>query len=267
MFHYLNINRRFNFYLPQNQLFGQWNMGRWNINDISIYTEPSPHDCPSDDHRFYSVHCNNINNVQEALDIGSELISLLRGFYSILDEGNQRIIEIQKIVDLETRQELYTDKIGFYFGIYQDLGYTLESKLTPYEFQRYKSNARVNLVNSSMYLAQKEENVGLYLILKYFSMPLTWAVLYKIMETLETIEQYHDKDWSVTYSKANRKKFTNPANNFSLIQIDARHGLKFDSLKSNSGSIMPLDEAKLMFKDCALSYLNYKFEEFKRSAD
>lgn len=46
---------------------------------------------------------------------------------------------------------------------------------------------------------------------------------------------------------------------------DARHGLKFDSLKPNSGNKMPLNEAKIMFMICAHSYLQYKFEEFKES--
>lgn len=265
MYKPVTSNPMFDFYLPENQFFASWNMGGWEINDISIYTEPSLHDCPSDDHRFYSVHCNSISDLKEALDIGMELVSLLRGFYTILNEENQKVIELQKVVNSKTRQELYMDEAEFNFGLYQELGDALESKLTPNEFLQYKLNARLNLVNSSMYLAQKQENVGLYLLLKYFSMPLTWATLYKIMETLETIEKHHDKGWSITYSKADRTKFTNPANNFSLLQIDARHGLKFDSLKPNSGSKMTLDEAKIMFRTCTHSYLQYKFEEFKNS--
>ena len=265
MFRPVTVNRIFNFYLPENQFFARWNMGGWEINDILIYSEPSAHDCPSDDHRFYSVHCNNISDLKKALDIGMELVSLLRGFYTILNEKNQKVIELQKVVNSKTRQELYMDEAEFYFGLYQELGDTLESKLTPHEFHQYKLNAKENLVNSSMYLAQKQENVGLYLLLKYFSMPLTWAILYKIMETLETIEKHHDKGWSITYTKAERTKFTNPANNFSLLQIDARHGLKFESLKPNSGNIMTLDEAKIMFRTCTLSYLKYKYEELKTS--
>lgn len=266
MYRPVTSNKIFDFYLPENQFFASWNMGGWEINDISIYTEPSPHDCPSDDHRFYTVHCNNISDLKEALDIGVELVSLLRGFYTIRAEKNQRVIKLQKVVNSKTRQELYMDEAKFNFGLYQELGDALESKLTPNEFLQYQLNAKLNLVNSSMYLAQKQENVGLYLILKYFSMPLTWATLYKIMETLETIEKYHDKGWSITYSKADKTKFTNPANNFSLLQIDARHGLKFDSLKPNSGNKMTLDEAKIMFRKCAYSYLQYKYEEFKNSS-
>ncbi|WP_065342046.1 hypothetical protein [Acinetobacter gyllenbergii] len=266
-FQYINPERKFDFYLPEDQLFSSHNMGNWGINDIYIYTEPSPHDCPSDDHRFFTVHSNGVTDIREALSIGNELISLIRGFYkisnsTILDER----IKLVKVKDEDAYCQAYNENQDEYFGFYQDLGQSLKSKLKPLEYQQYKLNTQYNLINSSMYLAQKQKNIGLYLILKYFSMPLSWSILYKIMETLETIEKYHDKSWSVTYTKADRTKFTNPANNFSLLKIDARHGLKFDSLKPNSNNKMSLDEAKHMFRECAISYLRYKFEELKCSA-
>ena len=237
-------------------------MGSWEINDINIYTEPSIHDCPSDDHRFNSVHCRNVNNIKEALNIGVELICLLRGFYTIIDPRNQNIIKLLNVFD-ENRQTLYFEESEYYFGLYQDIGDSLKNKLRPHEYKQYIFNTRVNLVNSSMYLAQKRKNYGLYLILKYFSMPLDWIILYKIMETLETISEHHDKGWSPTYSKSDKKKFTNPANNFNLLQIDSRHGFKFDALDNNPGQKMSLDDARIMFRRCAYSYLKYKYQEMK----
>lgn len=263
-FYPLNGKAKYIFYLPENQLFASWNMGNWEINDIYIYTEASIHDCPSDDHRFQSVHCRDVPNIKDALNIGVELVSLIRGFYTIKDEKYQSIIKLLKVFD-ENGRELYFDESEYYFGLYQDIGDALESKLSTHEYGQYLFNAKLNLVNSSMYLAQKRENFGLYLILKYFSMPLDWIVLYKIMETLETIAEHHDEGWSVTYSKAERKKFTNPANNFNLLQIDSRHGFKFDALDNNPGQKMSLSEAKQMFRICAHSYLSYKFEELKNS--
>lgn len=263
-FQYINPQIRYVFYLPEVQLFANHNMGGWQLNDILIYTEPSIHDCPSDDHRFRTLHCNGVTDIHEALSIGNELISLVRGFYSITNpQINAEIINIIKVKDLHGHVELYNDSQEEYSNLYEELGESLRAKLRPYEYKQYKSNSLINLLNSSLYLAQKQKNIGLYLILKYFSMPLTWAILYKIMETLETIENHHDRKWSVTYTRADRTKFTNPANNFSLLQIDARHGLKPDSLRPNSGSRMTLDEAKLMFRRCACSYLKYKFEEHK----
>lgn len=263
-FQYINPQIRYVFYLPELQLFANHNMGGWQLNDILIYTEPSQHDGPSDDHRFRTLHCNGVTDIHKALSIGNELISLVRGFYAItnsqIKSENINLIEVK---DLHGHVKLYNDSEEGYTKLYEEIGESLRTKLTPYEYKQYKSNTLINLINSSLYLAQKPKNIGLYLILKYFSMPLTWAILYKIMETLETIESHHDKKWSVTYTRADRTKFTNPANNFSLLQIDARHGLKPDSLRPNSTNRMTLDEAKLMFKRCAYSYLKYKFEEHK----
>ncbi|KYQ82968.1 hypothetical protein AWW72_16420 [Acinetobacter sp. NRRL B-65365] len=258
----LNGEQKYIFYLPERQFFSSWNMGGWDINDIYIYTEQSMHDCPSDDHRFQSVHCRNINNIKEALNIGVELISLLRGFYTIVNKDDVNFIKVLSVFD-QNRQTLYFEESEYYFGLYQDIGDSLKDKLRTHEYKQYIYNSRVNLVNSSMYLAQKRKNYGLYLILKYFSMPLDWVVLYKIMETLETISEHHDKGWKPSYSKAEKKKFTNPANNFNLLQIDSRHGFKFDALDNNPGQKMSFDEAKMMFKRCAHSYLKYKFEEMK----
>ena len=267
MFRSYPIRNSYVFYLPQCILFGSYNSGGLKLMDIHIYTEPSPHDCPSDDHRFNTLHCNVVNDADSAWVIGLELVSLLRGLVTIFDgESQQRFVKIEKMIDEANPAKTYPNHdLNFDVNIspqlYKKLGDNLMINLSFQERQEYKNNAKNNIFSGLLFIAQ--QNIGVYLLLKYFSEPLTWSSLYKIMETLETLEALHDKAWKRTYSKADRTKFTNPANNYSLIGIDSRHGFKLDSLKENTGSSMSLIEAKQMFIDCTKSYLNFKFNELK----
>ncbi len=85
------------------------------------------------------------------------------------------------------------------------------------------------------------------------------------METFMTIEAHHDTGWKIPYSKADKTRFTNPANDFSMVGIDARHGFKKDSLMPNTGPKMEINEAKEMFINCAKSYLNFKLDELRKA--
>ncbi|MHA3062064.1 hypothetical protein ACX1N5_15650 [Acinetobacter sp. ANC 4636] len=260
------IRNEYVYYLPQIQILNSHNIGGMGLKDIHIYTEPDLiSDGYSEDHRFNTFHCNNITDSNYAWIIGLELTSLLRGLITIFyDENYQKQIFIEKMIKNDDPSVNYP-KYSFGYDIsispdlYQSLGSNLLQNLNFTERKEYKENAKTNVFNSSLYLAQN--NVGLYLILKYFSEPLTWVSLYKIMETLETIEKYHDKSWRKNYTNQDKAKFTNPANNFAVIGIDSRHGFKQDSLKQNNGPKMSLNEAKSMFIKCAQSYLNFKFNE------
>ena len=77
------IRNKYEYYLPELQLFSSYNVGGIALKDLNIYTEPSYHDGHSDDHRFNTFHCNSITNHDEAWAIGLELISLLRGLVTI----------------------------------------------------------------------------------------------------------------------------------------------------------------------------------------
>ena len=85
------------------------------------------------------------------------------------------------------------------------------------------------------------------------------------METFMTIEAHHDTNWKIPYSKAEKTRFTNPANDFSMVGIDARHGFKKLSSLPSTDSEMELAEAKTMFINCAKSYLSFKLDELRKA--
>ena len=264
------IKNKYEYWLPQTNILNSDNIGSYNLKDIHIYTEPDfVNDGHSEDHRFNTFHCNNIANDESAWMVGLELTSLLRGLVTIFyGENYQRSIHLER---MKKDGEPSVDYPKYDFGndvsipadIYQKMGGSLFSNLDFTERKEYRENAKTNVFNSSLYLAQ--DNIGLYLIIKYFSQPLTWVNLYRIMETFETLEKHHDTNWTKTYTNSDKTKFSNPANDFSVIGIDSRHGFKKDSLNPNNGPKMNLSEAKTMFIECAKSYLHFKLNELRNT--
>ncbi len=262
------IRNKYEFWLPQINILNSHNIGGMNLSDIHIYTESDfITDGHSEDHRFNTFHCNKIENDESAWMVGLELTSLLRGLVTIYygEHYQKNIYLVKMIKDGSPSVDYPNSRIGNDISlpadIYQALGSNLFDNLNFKEREEYRKNAKTNVFNSSLYLAQ--DNIGVYLILKYFSEPLNWVSLYNIMETFETLEKHHDQNWEKTYTKADKGKFTNPANSFSVIGIDSRHGFKKDSLKPNNNPKMELSEAKTMFINCAKSYLEYKFQELR----
>lgn len=264
------IKNKYEYWLPQTNILNSDNIGSYNLKDIHIYTEPDfVNDGHSEDHRFNTFHCNNIANDESAWMVGLELTSLLRGlvtiFYGEHYQKNIYLESMRKDGDPSVNYPNYRigNDISLPSDIYQNLGSNLFNNLILKEREEYRKNAKTNVFNSSLYLAQ--DNIGVYLILKYFSEPLSWVSLYKIMETFETLEMHHDKNWKKTYTNADKGKFTNPANSFNVIGIDSRHGFKKDSLKPNNSDKMELVEAKKMFIECAKSYLYFKLNELRNT--
>lgn len=262
------IRNPYEYFLSCSNLFNPYSAGNLNLSDIHIYTEPDMiGDGHSDDRRFNTFHCNSVDDDRVAWMIGLELTSLLRGLVTIVwGEHYQRDIYLLNMIRNDGEYVEYPNykcgsDISIPLDLYQCMGNDLNNNLEYSERIEYLRNAKMNIFNSSLYLAQN--NIGLYLILKYFSEPLTWMSLYKIMETLETLEKHHESDWKIPYSSQDRAKFTNPANNFSVLGIDSRHGFKKDSLKPNGGPKMELNEAKEMFTNAAKSYLKYKMCELQ----
>lgn len=264
------IKNNYEYWLPQINILNSDNIGGYHLKDIHIYTEPDLiNDGHSEDHRFNTFHCNNIADDKSAWLVGLELTSLLRGLITIFyGEQYQRNINLER---MKKDGEPSVDYPKYGFGndvsipadIYQKMGGNLFQNLDFTERKEYRENAKTNVFNSSLYLAQ--DNIGLYLIIKYFSQPLTWVNLYRIMETFETLKNHHDKDWNTTYTKSKIKQFSNPANDFSVIGIDSRHGFTPTSLMPNTGPKMGLNEAKTMFIECAKSYLHFKLNELRNT--
>lgn len=264
------IRNKYEYWLPQINILNSDNIGGLNLKDIHIWTDPDLiSDGHSEDYRFNTFHCNNIENDESAWMVGLELISLLRGLVTIFyGEHYQQNIYLERMKkDGDPSVDYPNYKLGNDISlpadIYQTLGSNLFNNLILKEREEYRKNAKTNIFNSSLYLAQ--ENIGVYLIIKYFSQPLTWVNLYRVMETLNTLKNHHDKDWIVPYSKSDFKKFSNPANDFSVVGIDSRHGFTTESLKPNNTKKMELGEAKTMFINCAHSYLNFKLQELRQT--
>lgn len=262
------IKNDYVFYLPQYIFFSErYGINRLDLMDVNIYIEPSPHDCPSGDYRFNTLHCNGISDPELAWAIGLELINILRGLFTIFyGEEERSFFKIERMIDEASPAHTYPNStlghnINIKPQIYKSLRDNLIINLDYKERLLYEKNTKSNVFNSSLYLAQ--ENIGVYLLLKYFSEPLTWSSLYKIMETLDTLEKNHDKGWKNTYTATDKRKFTNPANNYSLIGIDSRHGFKPDSMSANTSTAMTLIEAKNMFIESVKSYLNFKLNELR----
>lgn len=264
------IKNNYEYWLPQINILNSDNIGGYNLKDIHIYTEPDLiNDGHSEDHRFNTFHCNNIANDESAWMVGLELTSLLRGLVTIFfGEDYQKNIYLEKMKkegdpSVDYPNYKLGNDISLPSDMYQTLGFNILQNLNGRERIEYTKNAKTNVFNSSLYLAH--DNIGVFLIVKYFSQPLTWVNLYRIMETFNTLKNHHDKDWKLSYTKSDFKKFSNPANDFSVVGIDSRHGFTKDSLKQNDGPKMELDEAKSMFIKCAQSYLNFKLQELRQT--
>lgn len=149
------IRNKYEYFLPENQLFNSYNLGNLKLKDIHIYTEPSYHDGHSDDHRFNTFHCNSIANHDEAWAIGLELISLLRGLVTIFfGENEQRFVWLEKMKiegqPLEYPTYQMNHNIKILLGFYQRLGSNLNSNLTFRERRDYKESAKANVFASSL---------------------------------------------------------------------------------------------------------------------
>lgn len=118
------------------------------------------------------------------------------------------------------------------------------------EFQKVKSDPRLALINKAT------EDVGLYLILKYFNMENNWVTYYKILESLEQLAK-EESITTLSIDSEARKQFTNVANNYSLSGIHSRHGFK-KNLKQNKTPAMRLSEAHDFIRDIAKQYVKAK---------
>jgi hypothetical protein len=110
-----------------------------------------------------------------------------------------------------------------------------------------RSDYRISL------LCLSTENEDLYLILKYFDQDESWANYYRLIETIETFAK--DKKITLNIDESERKKFTNTANNYSLSNIDSRHGLK-KIVKENKTPSMTIEEAYYFARRIAMSYIS-----------
>ena len=97
------------------------------------------------------------------------------------------------------------------------------------------------------------------MILKYLDLDRSWANYYKLMETVDSHAAL--KKLQLTDVPADRKAFTNTANNFSLAGFDSRHGFK-QIVKANKTPAMKLEEAHAYITGLCKRYLQAAYPEY-----
>jgi hypothetical protein len=98
-------------------------------------------------------------------------------------------------------------------------------------------------------------DLGIYILLRLFAMEINWVTLYKILETLETLMK--TDGLASPISETERIALTNAANNFSLTNLSARHGLKPVG-KPNKTKVATLQEAFATVQKAASAYVTLK---------
>jgi hypothetical protein len=211
---------------------------------FSIYEVPDFYnECSVNDYRFQSLYCNAKDDYQLVWQIGYELISLFNGACSLFDSNFEKI-EIEQLWNNGVRQDYYENPD--WFGLLGKPDISEESIAA--EFQKVKSDPCLALIHKAT------EDLGLYLILKYFNMEKNWVTYYKILESLEQLAK--EECTTLLIDSAARQQFKNAANNYLLSGIHSRHGRK--NLKDNKTPAMKLSEAHDFIRDIAKQYVKAK---------
>lgn len=206
-------------------------------------------DCPNDDYRITTIYCQDETDSEVASQIGQELISLFNGA-SILLSKNYRQMFIERLLykDIPVNLQPYNPVPAL-------LG---KPALSTEEIREQKALAKEIDIRFWL-LILATENEDLYFIFKFLTMVPSWVSYYKLMETIESFSTKFSIKLNTV--EAEKKRFTNTANNFSLAGFDARHGFK-QLTKANKTAGMTLDEAYVFVTKMAKEYI---FEKYKNA--
>ena len=205
-------------------------------------------DCSVDDYRMKSVYCNSETDLNLVWQVGYELISLFNGAASLFDVNHWKI-EIEKLWN-EEREVDWVGKIDA-------AGLLGKPDLNRMQIQKEHESSqleddRFGFVNLAT------ENEDIYFILKYFGMEPSWSTYYKLLETMESYATEAKIDLQIV--PAERKSFTNVANNFSLSGLNSRHGFK-QVVKTNKTQQMTLETAHQFIRKIARTYIKSKYNK------
>jgi hypothetical protein len=208
-------------------------------------------DCPNDDFRMTTLYCEGEDDPGTAWQIGYELISLFNGASTLLSKDYLKISIFRLLHnEVEVQHEPHRGNTAL-------LGKPAlpEARLAA-EYENSKnSSTKLRL----LHLATEHKDV--YFILKYFDMEPGWVTYYKLLEAIEHFAK--EKNIALDTIEANRKSFTNTANNFSLSGFESRHGFK-EITKLNKTPAMTLDAAYDFVSGMAKKYL--KLAHFQAAA-
>ncbi|WP_116894752.1 hypothetical protein [Pseudomonas savastanoi] len=207
-------------------------------------------DCPSNDFSFNSLYFNGQRDPEVIWQLAYELVSIfngaselftfrsrkqtIRGIY--FHEKRVRTREQARVISLLGRPSMH------------------QFKWDEHMSKAMQMSARLGL------LILATENEDIYMMLKYLGLESSWSNYYKLLETMETHAEL--KGMTIPGTKADRGRFTNNANNFSLVGYDARHGLKPLSDRENTVAVMTLEEAHAFITGRCKGYLNTVYPEY-----
>ncbi|MEW5511973.1 hypothetical protein ABGT16_05070 [Pseudomonas asiatica] len=207
-------------------------------------------DCPSNDYSFNSLYFHGQRNPEAIWQLAYELVNIFNGASELFSfqAKKQSVREIYfqgkrvsrrqqaRVIELLGRPRMHQHKWE------EQLGKAMQ--MSP----------RLAL------LVLATENEDIYMMLKYLGFEASWSNYYKLLETMETHAKLKEKE--IPGSKAERGRFTNNANNFSLVGYDARHGLKALSDRQNTETAMSLREAHAFITGRCKGYLNTVYPEY-----
>ena len=205
-------------------------------------------DCPSEHFSFNSIYFNHESDPFMVWQLSYELISLFNGAAELY-EKDYRKLSIHEIV-LNGEKSRHFDKVDG-IGL-------LGRPCSVGERDRQLKKALASPPRLGL-LVLATENEDVYHILKYLDAGSNWGNYYKLMETVDShckIRQIEVPD-----NKANRKRFTMTANNFSMAGFDSRHGFK-DQVKGNQNPPMTLEEGYEYVTGLCKSYLVAAYPQY-----
>lgn len=207
------------------------------------------HDCLNDHFSFNSLYFENEQDSEIVWQVSYELVSLFNGASDYFWQ-DYRKLSIHGINFREKPVE-FSEKIAV-SGLLQ------RPAISP----RKRNEELINALKASPrlgLLVLATEHHDVYMILKYLDLDRSWANYYKLMETVDSHAAL--KKLQLTDVPADRKAFTNTANNFSLAGFDSRHGFK-QIVKANKTPAMKLEEAHAYITGLCKRYLQAAYPEY-----
>jgi hypothetical protein len=206
------------------------------------------HDCPTTDYSFNSLYFYGRQD-NEVWQLAYELLSLFNGASELFKFKAHR--PIIRGIKFRKRPLPFREPE-------QKLALLGRPPLRHDQWEKELSNASPTPRLRLLVLATENEDI--YMMLKYLGFEASWSNYYKLLETMETHAKLKGKE--IPGTKAERGRFTNNANNFSLVGYDARHGLKTLSDRQNTETAMSLQEAHAFITGRCKGYLNTVYPEY-----
>lgn len=203
-------------------------------------------DAPTHDFFFKSCLCNSIQNPQDAWGIGLELVSLFNGSTKLYSPNNH-FIKLESIVVEQQEYQFPQEYESFsLFYDFFNLNPHLENNCQ-FSENHYFSKAITN-----------SKDFRIYLLLKLVGFEVNWVTIYKQLETLEHF--MHEDGFSSPLSSRLKTSITKPANNFSILGLQARHGFQGEHYENNQETLN-LNTASEYMLQAIKPYFNFLLNE------